>query len=107
MGPRNPQALIFHPISSAAMSSGEFTTLLLSSFKASVSVLLTLGYGILATRLKLITASSSKDISQLCVNIFLPALLITNVGSELKLENFRNYVPVFRMCSSRSHPLLD
>jgi predicted permease len=77
------------------MSSKDLLTLFVSSFEASVSVLLTLSYGILATRLKLITGDTPRDISRLCVNMFLPALLITNVGSELKLENFRNYVPVF------------
>ncbi|TGZ82398.1 hypothetical protein EX30DRAFT_339682 [Ascodesmis nigricans] len=67
----------------------------LGAFQASVSVLLTLSYGVLAARLKMLSPSSAEDISRLCVNLFLPALLITNVGSNLTLDNITIYVPVF------------
>lgn len=90
------------------MSSKELITLFISSFEASISVLLTLAYGILATHLGLITNSTPHDISQLCVNMFLPALLITNIGSELKLSNFNNYIPVFRASPQLPpHPLTN
>jgi predicted permease len=67
----------------------------LGAFQASFSVLLTLSYGVLASRLGIINSGTAKDVSSLCVNIFLPALLITKVGSEINTHNFTNYVPVF------------
>ncbi|KAF8249229.1 hypothetical protein K440DRAFT_598944 [Wilcoxina mikolae CBS 423.85] len=67
----------------------------LGAFQASFSVLLTLSYGVLASRLGIINSGTAKDVSSLCVNMFLPALMITNVGSEINTHNFTNYVPVF------------
>lgn len=88
--------MIHSALTTMASGGNEILTLFLSSFQAAISVLLTLSYGILATRLKFIDQKTSKDISQLCVNMFLPALLITNIGKELKLANLTNYIPVFR-----------
>lgn len=43
----------------------------------------------------LIHDRSVGDISKLCVNIFLPGLLFTNVGEHLSVNSLRNYIPVF------------
>lgn len=67
----------------------------LGAFQASLSVLITLCYGVLAARWKMVSAETASDISQLCVNMFLPALLVTNIGSEINTDNWLNYVPVF------------
>lgn len=66
----------------------------LGALQASLAVLLTIGYGAIASRWNLLKASSSRDISKACVRLFLPALLITNVGSELHADTAIRYVPV-------------
>ncbi|CCX33948.1 membrane transport protein-domain-containing protein [Pyronema domesticum] len=67
----------------------------LGAFQAALSVLLTLGYGVFAARYGIINSGTAKDVSQLCVKMFLPALLITNVGKQIDRENITNYVPIF------------
>lgn len=67
----------------------------LGALQASLSVLLTIFYGVVATQFKLINDSTAKDISKLCVRLFLPALLIFNIGSNLSLDTFGRYVPIF------------
>lgn len=69
-------------------------TSFLGALQASLAVLLTISYGVVASRLNLLKASSARDISKICVRLFLPALLITNVGSELHLDTGIRYVPV-------------
>jgi predicted permease len=51
-----------------------------------------------ASRLHLLKASSARDISKTCVRLFLPALLISNVGQELKADTIVRYVPVLSEC---------
>lgn len=71
----------------------------LGAVQAVSSVLLTLSYGVGAARYGLIHDRSVADISQLCVNIFLPALLFTNVGEHLSVDSLGDYIPVFRASS--------
>lgn len=66
----------------------------LGAVQASLAVLLTISYGVIASRFNLLKESSSRDISKTCVRLFLPALLITNVGSELHVDTALRYVPV-------------
>lgn len=63
--------------------------------QAVLSVLLTLSYGVGAAWYGLIHNRSVADISQLCVNIFLSGLLLTNVGEHLSIDSLRDYIPVF------------
>lgn len=70
------------------------STSFLAALQASLAVLLTISYGVIATQFKLLQTSSAKDISKLCVRIFLPALLISNVGSQLHLDTVMQYVPI-------------
>lgn len=58
----------------------------LGALQASVAVLLTIFYGVLAAQFGLMSENTAKDISKTCVRMFLPALLIVNVGSQLHLE---------------------
>jgi predicted permease len=67
----------------------------LGSFEATFSVLLTLSYGVLAARLSLFDARVVQQVSRLCVDMFLPALIITKVGAEMDAHNLINYIPVF------------
>jgi auxin efflux carrier family protein len=64
----------------------------LSAIQASLSVLLVIFYGILAARFKLLDSSSGKAISKVSVKMFLPALLLTKIGSELHLGSADRYV---------------
>ena len=58
----------------------------LGALQASIAVLLTICSGVAAAQFGLISEESSKEISRMSVNIFMPALLITNIGSQLSLE---------------------
>lgn len=64
---------------------------LLAALQASLSVLLVISYGAVAARLKLLTPENTKAVSKVCVRLFLPALLVTKVGSELHAGSARNY----------------
>lgn len=55
----------------------------LGALQASIAVLLTIFAGVIASQFQLIGVDSSKEISKVAVRLFLPALLIVNVGSQL------------------------
>ncbi|KAK0742082.1 auxin efflux carrier [Apiosordaria backusii] len=74
-------------------SAGLFESFL-GAIQASLSVLLVMTYGGVAGWLGLLDRKSSKKISKICVQMFLPALLITKVGSQLDLDSVSNYVPI-------------
>lgn len=69
---------------------------LLSSFvaavQASLSVLLVISYGGIAARLGLLDSSNGKAISKICVKMFLPALLLVQIGSELHQGSAHRYL---------------
>lgn len=76
----------------------------LGGLEASLSVLLTLCYGVIAARLGLIGQSSMKDVSKLCNKLFLPALLIVNVGGQLTLSELNKYWPILGELSDATLP---
>lgn len=76
------------------MSENGFIPPLIGALQACVSVLLTMSYGVLARRLKLIQEQSINDMGALGVKLFLPALLIINLGKQLHLGSAMNYLPV-------------
>jgi predicted permease len=69
---------------------------LLSSFvaaiQASLSVLLVISYGGIAARLGLLNSQHGKAISKICVKMFLPALLLVQIGSELHHGSANRYL---------------
>src|SRR5271170_322820 len=65
-----------------------------AAIQASLSVLLVIFYGIVSARFKLLDSSSGKAISKVCVKMFLPALLLTKIGSELHLGSANRYVTI-------------
>lgn len=65
-----------------------------SAFQASISVLLTVIYGVIASHLNLLSEAAGRDISKTCIRLFLPALLIADVGSQLRLETATRYIPI-------------
>lgn len=75
------------------MSSGILPSFL-GAVQASLAVFLTISYGVVASRLSILNESSSRDISKMCVRLFLPALLVTNVGEHLHADTAWRYVPV-------------
>lgn len=89
------QPALHHPPPAARMStSASLFESFLGGLEASLSVLLTLGYGVAAARFGLIGPTAMKDASRLCNKLFLPALLIVNVGSQLSVSNLDKYWPV-------------
>lgn len=64
------------------------------ALQASLSVLLVIIYGVIASQFGLIDNASAKKVSRISVKMFLPFLLITKLGKELTLENATKYVPV-------------
>lgn len=69
---------------------------LLSSFvaaiQASLSVLLVISYGGIAAHLGLLDSKNGKAISKICVKMFLPALLLVKLGSEMHPESAQRYL---------------
>jgi hypothetical protein len=65
------------------------------ALQASIAVLLTIFAGVIAAQFRLLSESASKEISQVGVNLFLPALLITNIGSQVSTESV-GYMRPFR-----------
>ncbi|KAM7184064.1 Auxin efflux carrier [Rhypophila sp. PSN 637] len=64
----------------------------LAAIQASLSVLLVISYGSIAAHLGLLNHDSNKAVSKICVRMFLPALLITKIGSELHAESANRYL---------------
>lgn len=92
----------FSAYSSLLSRMSSIVVVFLGALQASLAVLLTIGYGAIASRWNLLKASSSRDISKACVRLFLPALLITNVGSELHADTAIRYVPVLSKCPPKT-----
>lgn len=63
----------------------------LGAIQASVSVLLVIFYGGIAAKLGILDSKSSKAISKICVRMFLPALLVTKLGSEIHAGSAGRY----------------
>lgn len=64
----------------------------LAAIQASLSVLLVISYGSIAAYLGLLNHATTKAVSKTCVRMFLPALLITKIGSELHAESASRYL---------------
>ncbi|KAI0010785.1 auxin efflux carrier [Xylariaceae sp. FL0662B] len=63
----------------------------LGAIQASLSVLLVISYGGIAARLNLLNSNNTRAISKICVRMFLPALLVTKIGSELHAGSASRY----------------
>jgi len=64
----------------------------LAAIQANLSVLLVIFYGGIAAHFKLLSSTSAKAISKTCVQMFLPALLLTQIGSELHSGSAHRYL---------------
>ncbi|KAF7365285.1 Dual specificity kinase 1 [Mycena venus] len=67
---------------------------IISSAKASISVILVLAYGYGLRKLNFISQEGENDITRLCAKFFLPALLFTEIGPLTTASNLRNYWPI-------------
>ncbi|KAK5124318.1 hypothetical protein LTR85_002021 [Meristemomyces frigidus] len=76
------------------MSATEIVTPFLAALQASISVLLTIFAGVLVAQFYLLDGDAAKQVSRTCVRMFLPALLITKVGSQLHSDTVMRYVPI-------------
>jgi len=63
----------------------------LAALQASLSVLLVILYGGIASHLQLLDPKTTKTISKVCVRMFLPALLLTKIGAELHAGSAHRY----------------
>ena len=79
------------------MTASGLVTPLLGALQACISVLLTMCYGVAARWFRLIKEEPIDEMSGLAVKVFLPALLVVNLGNNLHLENAMDYVPVLGM----------
>lgn len=80
--------------------SSEILVSFLGAVQASLSVLLTISFGVAAAQFGLVTTQAAEEISRLCVKVLLPCLMITKLGSELHLDTAVNYVPIISMSIS-------
>ncbi|KAL2109532.1 hypothetical protein VUR80DRAFT_2338 [Thermomyces stellatus] len=67
---------------------------LLSAAQASLSVLLTIAVGVGAAQFGFLDGETSRRISQLSVEVFLPLLLLSNIGSEINVDTAVRYLPI-------------
>lgn len=72
----------------------------LGALQACVCVLLTMCYGVIVRRLRLIHDATINDMSGLGVKLFLPALIVVHLGQQLHLGTALNYVPVLGKSTS-------
>ncbi|CAE6420265.1 unnamed protein product [Rhizoctonia solani] len=63
----------------------------IGSAEASISVLLVLGFGYYAQHAGWVNEEGEKQISHLCVTVFLPALLFTQIGPHATPHNLTDY----------------
>ncbi|KAM0541387.1 hypothetical protein ACHAPJ_013260 [Fusarium lateritium] len=75
------------------MSSSVLSTFV-GAIQASASVLLTIFYGVIAGQTKLLSVETGRQISKICIKMFLPALLIVNLGTQIEASNAITYVPI-------------
>ena len=67
----------------------------LAAIQASLSVLLVIFYGGIAAYLNIVNPANTKAISKVCVRMFLPALLLVEIGSQLHAGSANRYLVVF------------
>lgn len=74
----------------------------LGAFQGTVSVLLTIVSGYVAAKLRLIDSHTVHQLSKLCSNIFLPCLILTQMGPGITVEQLRLLwiIPVWGLTSS-------
>jgi hypothetical protein len=75
------------------MSSGGLLESFLAAFQASLSVILIIFYGVLASQFNLLDKSAGKAISKVCVRMFLPACASDHQGRLRASSGHGNEIP--------------
>ncbi|PVI04971.1 hypothetical protein DM02DRAFT_134635 [Periconia macrospinosa] len=76
------------------MASSGLVSSFVAAIQASLSVLLVISYGGIAAHLGLLDSKNGKAISKICVKMFLPALLLVKLGSEMHPGSAHRYLIV-------------
>ncbi|KAF2634632.1 hypothetical protein P280DRAFT_538473 [Massarina eburnea CBS 473.64] len=76
------------------IDTSELVVPFVGAIEASISVLLTIVFGVLAAQFNLLSVNAAKEVSRTCVRMFLPALLIYKIGSNLHQDTGVRYVPI-------------
>lgn len=76
------------------MASSGLVSSFVAAIQASSSVLLVISYGGVAAHLGLLDSKNGKAISKICVKMFLPALLLVKLGSEMHPGSANRYLIV-------------
>lgn len=66
----------------------------LGALQASLSVLLTIAVGVAASQFGILHQETTKELTTVCVRIFLPCLLISNLGENLSPASAIRYAPI-------------
>ena len=64
------------------------------ALQASLSVLLTITVGVVSAQYGLLSIEAAEDVSRVSVQVFLPCLLIENLGRNLNRDTAEDYVPL-------------
>ncbi|PVH95351.1 hypothetical protein DM02DRAFT_537526 [Periconia macrospinosa] len=78
-----------------AIDSSELIVPFVGAIQASISVVLTIVFGVIAAQCNLLSVNAAKEVSRLCCHMFLPALLTYKIGSNLHQNTAARYVPIF------------
>lgn len=76
------------------MDTSELVVPFIGAIQASISVLVTIFFGVLTAQFNLLSTNAAKEISRTCVRMFLPALLVYKLGSNLDKDTGIRYIPI-------------
>lgn len=76
------------------MASSDILVSFMGAVQAAISVLITIWIGVLAAQFDLIDDGAAKRLSSMCVTIFLPLLLVANLGKQLDSATAMHYLPI-------------
>ncbi|EJD41824.1 hypothetical protein AURDEDRAFT_68207 [Auricularia subglabra TFB-10046 SS5] len=86
----------------ATVSQSDIAASLLGALQGTASVLLTLFSGYFCAKIGILDKNSTRRVNGLCSKLFLPCLLITQIGSDLTLAKLRKswIIPVWGLAST-------
>lgn len=72
---------------------------LVGGIQATVSVIITISFGVAFSQFGLLDADAASKISKTSVKVLLPCLLINNLGNTLNIDTAYEYVPILSRSS--------
>jgi predicted permease len=73
---------------------------LTGGIQATVSIILTISFGVAFSQFGLLDADAASKISKTSVKVLLPCLLINNLGNTLNIKTAHEYAPILSMYSA-------